>query len=106
MEQVAAEPVAGCNYDINATDHRGNTPLALAARHGNLPLAKQILGYHGLEVDLKNIHGRTPLAQAAAWGHAAIVRLLLKHSRVDVNSKTTMETRHWHSPLRKGTNPW
>lgn len=80
MEQVAAKLVAEGDFDINATDDHGNTPLALAAKYGNFPLSKQILGFDGLKADSKNLHERTPLAQAAAWGHTAVVGLLLKHS--------------------------
>jgi FOG: Ankyrin repeat len=79
--------IAESGLDINITDEQDYTSLTLGAKYGNIPRAKQILGYYSVKVDSKNFYGRTPLAHAATRGHSGIVDLLLQDSGVDVNSK-------------------
>ena len=63
--------------DTNKTDHRGQTPLLLAALKGHeLVVAALIEG--GAQVDKENsVSGFTPLMNAAFFGRAVVLRWLL-----------------------------
>ena len=61
----------------NKEDHRGLTPLSVAAARGHLNISK-ILVEKGANIDhLGCVYGQTPLALAAAHGNSEVVRLLL-----------------------------
>ena len=66
--------------DVNATDKNGDTPLNLAATHGNAKIVK-ILLEHGAKKDLKDSLKSARLQKWARWGgekYDAVINLL-KH---------------------------
>jgi ankyrin repeat protein len=70
------------------TNHKGETPLHLAALKGATELVKLLLA-KGAPVDCKDNQGATPLMNAAAHGHLEIVRLLLEHNaNVNITNAT------------------
>ena len=53
-----------------ATDSAGNTPLHIAAKHGNLDAVWVLLeGFLSHDIYLVNNNGKTPLHMAAEGGH-------------------------------------
>lgn len=65
--------------ELNRLDREGYTPLAYAARAGNLEIV-ELLVKSGASVDRTDEYaGWTPLMQAANQRHAAVVRYLLNH---------------------------
>jgi ankyrin repeat protein len=53
--------------DINSVDKDGNTPLFVAASHGDLEVVR-ILAKHGADISAVNKDGNTPLFVAASYG--------------------------------------
>ncbi|KAI0593266.1 ankyrin repeat-containing domain protein [Biscogniauxia sp. FL1348] len=72
---------------LEAKDHNGNTPLAVAAEFGH-ETAAGLLVSSGANVESKDPNGNTPLAIAAIHGHEAVVKLLLERGAV-VNVEST-----------------
>lgn len=60
---------------VNENMGRGNTPLHLAAREGNVPAVKVLLG-EGANPSLQNDDGDTPVDVAQRYGNSAVARLL------------------------------
>jgi ankyrin repeat protein len=65
----------------------GVTPLHLAAKHGDLPLAR-LLVKSGADVNAVSNRQFTPLAFAVTGQHLEIVKYLLTLPEVDLNTKT------------------
>ncbi len=64
--------------DVNASDTVDNTPLAVAAYHGDVDLTFTLLDA-GAAVDSRDPGGATALMVAAKQGHGAVARLLVAH---------------------------
>ncbi|KAJ3482573.1 hypothetical protein NLG97_g7531 [Lecanicillium saksenae] len=62
---------------INATDEYSQTPLRLAAVHGQSDIVKHLLTFQNVAIDIKDLCGYTPLLCAAVRGHEGIVQHLL-----------------------------
>jgi len=62
---------------VNVEDDSGNTPVALAARMGNLRCL-ELVAARGAHIDHPNKRGATPLMQAVLHGRMAVVDALLK----------------------------
>jgi ankyrin repeat protein len=62
--------------DANTTDRDGTSLLGIAARAGNLELAKLLL-QNRASPHRKNRYGDTPLLLATSQGHTAIMQVLL-----------------------------
>jgi ankyrin repeat protein len=91
-ESMESKTIATCDYsnvedlrlllqegvDINQTAEDGNTPLAVAAFHGDIPVA-EFLVEHGADTNLSTVQGAPPLYWAARNGHVRIVHLLCRH---------------------------
>lgn len=71
-------PLLERGVDPNLANGRGDTLLLLAAYHGQLEVAEELLG-HGAHPDTANARGQTPIAGAAFKDDAAMVELLLEH---------------------------
>lgn len=91
--------VSGTRIDV--ANRRGETALMLAALHGQLDVARLLVG-RGAEVNRK---GWTALHYAATNGHAEVVRYLLdQNAYIDAQSanRTTplmMAARHGHADV-------
>lgn len=71
--------------EINAQDHRGRTPLAMAIRHGqNRQVVRVLLAMDAIEVNRADTLGCTPLHHAIRKSDE-ITELLLSHPGIDVN---------------------
>eukprot|EP00928_Gymnodinium_smaydae_P098028 TRINITY_DN9016_c0_g6_i1.p1 TRINITY_DN9016_c0_g6~~TRINITY_DN9016_c0_g6_i1.p1 ORF type:complete len:412 (+),score=119.18 TRINITY_DN9016_c0_g6_i1:171-1406(+) len=66
----------GHDLDVNAQDACDETPLHIAARHGNGVVCERLLE-HGASIDGTNAEGQTPLVVAAAAGHNEVCEALL-----------------------------
>ena len=73
-------------WDVEATDLNGNTPLAWAARRGQEGVVRVLLEGNGANPNTPNKYDRTPLLRAAENGNEGVVRILLE--RNDVNPRT------------------
>lgn len=62
--------------EVDARNERNDTPLIIAARHGQGEVVKLLLS-RGAEVDAMNLQGATGLSRAAEAGHDQVVKLLL-----------------------------
>ena len=72
--------------DVNSKDSSGWTPLATAARFGNVQCLEALLAVEGIEVNAKTSSGCNALTAAAAAGHVTCVRVLLSRNDVEVNA--------------------
>jgi len=69
--------------DIEAKEKStGRTPLSHAARFGNEPIVKALLGVSNVDLNSKDNEGITPLMWAAEYGHSKVVDLLLGDDRL------------------------
>ncbi len=73
--KVAETLIAWRSIDVNRRNASDESPLMLAALHGHLRLAEQLIA-RGADV---NKTGWTPLHYAATGGHVDLVQLLLEH---------------------------
>jgi len=71
------------NINLNAQDTEGNTPLHLAAWHGNIMIVKYLID-NWANVNSVSKRGYTPLHDAAMRGHNQIVKYLLDYG-ADIN---------------------
>lgn len=60
---------------LHASDAKGDTPLHIAARLGNLALC-DLFVRSGADAQARNLDGQTPADAAAAEGHGVVARLL------------------------------
>jgi hypothetical protein len=72
-------------YSPNFTNAKGDTPLILAAYHGNADVVRMLLSAKGIEVDAFNSMGFTALTGAAFKGSIDIARQLMS-AGADVNA--------------------
>ena len=80
---LAMAPTA--QFDINAKDGWGRTPLWLAARHGQELVVKLQLTTAQVDVNAQDNEGKTALFVAAEHGHEPVVQLLLASRQADFN---------------------
>ncbi|PGG95024.1 hypothetical protein AJ79_10314 [Helicocarpus griseus UAMH5409] len=72
---------------VDTRDSERNTPLLLAARHGDAQMAEMLLA-QGAGVNAKSHAEETPLLCAARLGHVRVANLLLdNHADTSVNDK-------------------
>jgi len=76
-----------CNINIDTKD-QNFTPLIVACEHNNIEIAKLLLSYDKLKVDInaKDWKGNTALIKASGSGNNDIVKLLLQYN-ADINAK-------------------
>jgi ankyrin repeat protein len=81
---------------LSAQDHRGRSPLHLAAEGGYFEIIKPlVLVFKGAEVDMTDTFGKTPLQYAAERGNAAAAKELLEVGAVismrDITGRTVRD---------------
>jgi len=82
--EIAAALLEMSKCDVQATDFRGNTAIAWAARRGNVEVLRILLEQSDVNPDTADTqYCRTPLSWAAKSGHEGVVRIFL--GRGDVN---------------------
>lgn len=64
---------------VDAKNHRGDTPLHIAAAHGYMNAVATLID-NKANLDERNHHGDTPLHLAVAKGHVVIVKMLVSHA--------------------------
>ena len=83
-EEVKSILTSSGSYEINEKGNYGYTPLATAARSGNLEIVR-LLAEHGAAIDgKKGDDDRTPLMEASANGHVETAKYLISKG-ADVN---------------------
>jgi ankyrin repeat protein len=84
-KSVIQQKLQDNQINLNIADHRGFTPLIVAAQENNVELIKSILQVDS-NVNRVDAYGKTALHWAATNGNPEIVELLIKHG-ADVNTK-------------------
>ena len=69
---------------INEQDENGNTPLHIAAQHGNKFLITKLMSL-GASIDVKNNNKNTPLHTAIIYGHSYCVNVFFENSKDTVS---------------------
>lgn len=72
-------------FDINAPDANGYTPLAHLLTYGKLDAAR-IVYKHGAKIDRGDLRGRTPLHYAASGGRLELLPVILDEMHADPNA--------------------
>ena len=72
------EQFLGASADVNSRDENNDTPLIIAARHGQSTIVKLLMTRKGVDLDASNHSRSTALFAACEQGHAEIVKLLLE----------------------------
>jgi ankyrin repeat protein len=89
--------------DINALHPKlGITALHLAAFHGRVNFAEELLKSPIIECNARSERKLTPLHYAAEDNHADVVRILLNDARVDVNAQDGGKNTPLHRAALKG----
>ena len=92
----------GANPKIGASWKDNNTPLHVAAEHGDLACVK-ILVSNGVPVDIRNSSKQTPLLLASECLHPAVVTYLLdKGAKVDATDRKGNTSLYWSTCFREG----
>jgi len=76
--------------DPNTPGPGGELPLGIAARHGDVAIARELLN-NGADPNLAGPGGRTPLVDALAHGKVPVAELLLRHGAAD-DPQTLLQT--------------
>ncbi|KAF4991857.1 hypothetical protein FGRMN_7575 [Fusarium graminum] len=71
----AARMLLIAGADVNTKDH-GKTPLSWAAWRGHITVAKALIAWPGVELEVVDYSNETPLSLAESLGHKKIVELL------------------------------
>ena len=89
--------------DVNGKDSSGWTPLATAARFGNVKCLEALLSAKGIRVNANTgFQRQTPLYSAVKGGHLNCVRLLLNADGIKVNRPNVFESTPLHVAASKG----
>ena len=88
--EILAAVLKTKEWDVNATDCTGSTPLTWASRKGHEEVVKLLLEQDGVNPDDADTYfGQTPLSWAAEKGHEGVVKILLGREDVDPNRTDT-----------------
>ena len=74
-------------WNVQATDVKGDTAIAWAARMGHEGVVGVLLQRGDVDPGTANEYNRTPLSLAAKHGHERVVRRLLQHNDVNPNTR-------------------
>jgi hypothetical protein len=84
------------DFDINAGDRHGNTPLHYAVSNGNIAVTRlliETLLRYSLTVDKPNKKGVTPLMMAWKSGHFDCAKLLVTQGRANEDARDSVENK-------------
>jgi len=91
-KQLAVELLLSKGAHPEAVDHKGKTPLHLAAWNGEIPLVTLLLAT-GVNINAIDVENRTPLFYAIGSGDTSLVELfLVKKADVNVQPKDHSKT--------------
>lgn len=79
QSDIAIEHLLAGGADIHATDSKGCTAVALAAKHNNLYGLRFLLKQRGVRIDARDHSGRTPLFHAVETENYDVVNELILH---------------------------
>ncbi len=82
---ITRELLSMPGIDVNLAQHKGATPLYLAAQWRHVKVVELLLAARGINVNLATTEAATPLHVAAQKGHVEIVGLLLAAHGINVN---------------------
>jgi len=68
-------------FDVNTRNLWGQTPLFLAAQHGQVEVVRVLVSHERVDVVAEDSLGDTPLSMAVKRGHEVIVDLLQSRIR-------------------------
>ena len=77
-----------CGHELNARNSRGQTPLSMAAKHGHLEVAKELLSQPGIDVNAVDLERRTALYWAASRNRPQVLRVLLENEQIQPQIET------------------
>ena len=84
--------------NVNAKNRYDSTPLQLAAKNGNIDVAKCLIE-HGAKLDMKNkIYGRAAIHYAVIYGKIEVAKCLIEHG-----AKVDMKNEDGEAPLHLAT---
>ncbi|KAK5988959.1 Ankyrin repeat domain-containing protein 50 [Cladobotryum mycophilum] len=78
------------DYNPNAEDTDGWTPLLWAVAGGHHDIIQMLVAMDTIDPDHKDINGRTPLSLAAGNGDEVLIKILLETNRVNAGSRDYM----------------
>ncbi|GIJ91861.1 hypothetical protein Asppvi_010836 [Aspergillus pseudoviridinutans] len=73
------------SLDPNVVDHQGWTPLACAARQGDVKTVEWLLARPDIQGNASKQNEQSPLWLAARHGHIRVVQRLLEFQNIDIN---------------------
>jgi hypothetical protein len=78
--------VEECGVDPTAANHKGETPVYVAAKGGKTETVRALVTQCGGDPDVANDNGKTPVYVAAKKGHTETVLVLVKELNADPNT--------------------
>jgi ankyrin repeat protein len=92
--QLIGELIRG-GADVNAKDHKGRTPLHVAAENNHLNAARKLWLYNA-NIDSRRNNHFTPIMDAVVCGHETLVRFFIrKGARLDISDGDKWHVLHW-----------
>ena len=102
----AVQILCSMNIPMNIVNNQYDTPLLLAAKHGNTKAIKALLKYEGkLLLDLKNKDGNTALHSAIQNKHMETVKILCTSQTINMNIKNLTGNTPLHVAVNEGNIP-
>lgn len=97
------------NIDWNSQNNKGDTPLHLAAKSGNMKWAKQLIMNENVLIDIKNNNGLTPASYALLSGNADMfyaISEMAKQQGKDIKKTALIESVQATSDDFRERQPW
>ncbi|KAH7311604.1 hypothetical protein B0I35DRAFT_452792 [Stachybotrys elegans] len=79
--------------DIDAKNHRGKTPLARAAKLGNLAISKLLVNKGNASLTVTDFLGVTPVGQAIIGRSPSVFKMFIDTGMVDIGSQEVASAR-------------
>ena len=88
--------------DINSTDHKGRTPLMIAAQYQHKEIVEYLLSRLNIDVNKQDVEGFTALQYACQNGSVCVLDLLLGVKDIDVMKAQRFGMTPWLWACQKG----